>query len=457
MRILITNNSLARRAGSEIYVRDLALALLRRGHDPVVYSNVLGEVAEELRRATVPVIDDLSALNSSPDLIHGQHHLDTMVAVLRFPQVPAIYMCHGWAPWQERPPVYPSIRRYVAVDDLCRERLLTTPGIDAERVDVLLNAVDLARFQARPPLPARARSALVFSNHAAPGGFGDTVVRACRAYGLERVEIVGINSGRTTAEPERLLQEFDIVFAKARAAIEALALGCAVVVADTTGLAGMVDSSNVQRLRRLNFGVRTMQAERITEASVAAALARYDAQDAGRVSAFMRADASFDAAVDRLLEIYGQAQAEAPKPMLAEAERVAASAYLASLSVMLKDREHAQARAHAAEQRLAQQQLAAEEQLLHARAEGTQAIETLRAEHAAQLQEIAARSERIDQEHASEAGALRQALDAAHAQQDALRTAVADAQPQVEALAEIHRSRAWRAVSGYRRFRKWLS
>jgi glycosyltransferase involved in cell wall biosynthesis len=453
VRILITNNTLAGRAGSEVYVRDLALALLRRGHDPVVYSNVLGEVAEELRRATVPVIDDLSALNSPPDLIHGQHHLDAMVAVLRFPQVPAIYMCHGWAPWQERPPVYPSIRRYVGVDDLCRERLLTTPGIAADRVDVLLNGVDLARFQARPPLPARARSALVFSNYAAPGGYGDTIVRACRAHGLERVEIVGGCSGRSTAEPERLLQEFDIVFAKARSAIEAMAVGCAVVVADTSGLAGMVDSNNVQRLRRFNFGVRTMQAQRVSEASVAAALARYDAQDAGRVSAFIRADADFDAGIDRLLDIYGQAMAEGPLPAPADAGHAAASAYLASLSVMLKEREVAQARADAAEQQLAQQQLAAEEQLLHSRAEGTQAIEALGARHAAQLQEITARS----QEQVSQVSALRQALEAAQAQQDALRTAVAEAQPQVEALAEIHRSRAWRAVSGYRRFRKWLS
>jgi hypothetical protein len=414
---------------------------------------VLGEVAEELRRATVPVIDDLSALNSPPDLIHGQHHLDAMVAVLRFPQVPAIYMCHGWAPWQERPPVYPSIRRYVGVDDLCRERLLTTPGIAADRVDVLLNGVDLARFQARPPLPARARSALVFSNYAAPGGYGDTIVRACRAHGLERVEIVGGCSGRSTAEPERLMQEFDIVFAKARSAIEAMAVGCAVVVADTSGLAGMVDSNNVQRLRRFNFGVRTMQAQRVSEASVAAALARYDAHDAGRVSAFIRADADFDAGIDRLLDIYGQAMAEGPLPAPADAGHAAASAYLASLSVMLKEREVAQARADAAEQQLAQQQLAAEEQLLHSRAEGTQAIEALGARHAAQLQEITARS----QEQVSQVSALRQALEAAQAQQDALRTAVAEAQPQVEALAEIHRSRAWRAVSGYRRFRKWLS
>lgn len=42
MRVLITNNTLAGRAGSELYVRDLALALLRRGHTPLAYSTNLG-------------------------------------------------------------------------------------------------------------------------------------------------------------------------------------------------------------------------------------------------------------------------------------------------------------------------------------------------------------------------------------------------------------------------------
>ena len=48
LRVLITNNTAAMRAGSELYVLDLARALLRRGHQPVVYSTVLGDVAESL-------------------------------------------------------------------------------------------------------------------------------------------------------------------------------------------------------------------------------------------------------------------------------------------------------------------------------------------------------------------------------------------------------------------------
>ena len=59
MRVLLTNNTLANRAGTELYVRDVAIELLRRGHHPVAYSTHLGPVAEELRAATVPVIRSL--------------------------------------------------------------------------------------------------------------------------------------------------------------------------------------------------------------------------------------------------------------------------------------------------------------------------------------------------------------------------------------------------------------
>jgi len=107
MRILITNNTLDFRSGSELYVRDLAIALLKRGHIPIAYSTKLGDIAQEIRAATVPVIDNLDALAAPPDVIHGHHHLDTMTALLRFPGVPAVYFCHGWLPWEETPPRFP--------------------------------------------------------------------------------------------------------------------------------------------------------------------------------------------------------------------------------------------------------------------------------------------------------------------------------------------------------------
>src|ERR1043165_6604223 len=155
LRILITNNTLSARAGSELYVRDLASSLLKRGHTPIAYSTNLGEVAKELREITIPVVDDLALISEPPELIHGQHHIETMTALLHFPRVPAVFFCHSWMPWEEIPPRFPLILRYVAVDQTCRDRLIYEHAIPQDRVQVLLNFVDLERFSARAELPAR--------------------------------------------------------------------------------------------------------------------------------------------------------------------------------------------------------------------------------------------------------------------------------------------------------------
>ena len=102
MRVLLTNQSLDQRAGSELYLYELATRLLARGHAPVVFSPKLGRVAAALRNATVPVVDDLGAIGEPPDLIHGQHHLAAMTALLHFPGVPALFVCHGWQPYELR-------------------------------------------------------------------------------------------------------------------------------------------------------------------------------------------------------------------------------------------------------------------------------------------------------------------------------------------------------------------
>lgn len=430
LRILITNNTLASRAGSELYVRDLALALMRRGHLPVAYSSQLGEVAEELRRATIPVIDDLSALNSPPDIIHGQHHLDAVTAMLHFPQVPALYICHGWLPWEELPPVLPSIRRYVAVDDLCLERLLTTPGIDAERAEVLYNFADLRRFKQREALPDRPRSALVFSNYANGQASLEAIRNACRRAGIEQVDVIGAGMGNAAVEPAQLLGRYDLVFAKARAAIEAMACGCAVIVADQVGLAGMVDSVNLPELRRLNFGVRSMQRLELDEETLLAQIQRYDSEDARRVSDWMRREADMERVVDRWLQIYAEMR-EAPISGASPEDQLRAGAsYLRWLAPTVKGRYHADQRAGQA----TQQADDALRQLQHWRPLAEQTLQQVEQRN----HEVARLEEECRQLQAQLAG-QRQVL----ARRDADLAAIVD-------------SRAWRALRPYRALRHWL-
>lgn len=59
-RILIATITMSAGTGTAVYTRDLALALLRRGYLPIVYTSRLGALAVELRGATIPVISPIS-------------------------------------------------------------------------------------------------------------------------------------------------------------------------------------------------------------------------------------------------------------------------------------------------------------------------------------------------------------------------------------------------------------
>lgn len=299
-RVLIATYSATSGSGSDLYTRDLALALLRRGWQPVVFATVLGNVAEELRNATIPVTDDIASIAVVPDVIHGHHHLETLAALARFPDVPALFVCHDGLTWHSTPPRTPRIGQYLAVDRNCRDRMELEHGI--ANVRVLPNAVDLQRFVRRPPLPPRPMRALVFSNAASPDSFASTIKEACAQRGIS-LDVVGRAAGNATDHPEEILSRYDLVFAKARCALEAAATGAAVIVCDERGLAGMLTTDDLDAMRQLNFGMRLLQRP-ITNATIGAEIDRFDASDAARVTDALRAVAGVDLLAEQFIEIY---------------------------------------------------------------------------------------------------------------------------------------------------------
>ena len=340
LRVLLTNNTLAARGGTELYVRDVAVALKERGHHPVAYSTVLGEVAQEIRDAGLEVINNLAALPFAPDVIHGHHHLETITALLHFPQTPAIAYCHGILPWEETPLKFPRILRYLAVSNACRDHLLEH-GIAASRAQVLLNFVDLQRFRPRPPLPPRPTRALVFCNVACEANYLGIVREACQRAGLD-CAVLGKNSGRPHPHPEEVLPQYDLVFAKGRAAIEAMAVGAAVITCGGEGLGSLVTTANFQAFRDLNFGLKTFKNPFEPEA-ILKEIKQYNADDAQEVSRRMRLAANREDAVDRLLMIYREVIQEYSQ-MAPEwtAEEKAAAAYLWWVSPRIKEYEYLQ-------------------------------------------------------------------------------------------------------------------
>lgn len=336
LRILITNFMFATRSGTEVYVRDLALGLLERGHTPIVYSPQLGELAHELRLATVPVVDDLDAIGTPPDVIHGQHHIETMTALLHFPGVPAVYACHDWYSDLDCPPRFPRVLRYVAIDQTCYDKLVFEYGVPEERVSLLLNSVDLDRFRPRRPLSERPRRALVFNSYTVEDDYLRAVYAACEGAGI-RLDVVGQKMGTATSTPEKILAEYDIVFAKGRSALEALAVGAAVVVQCGRSLGPMVTASELERLLPLNFGIRAMRHPESPgglASELSAEIARYDPSDAAEVSRRVRQLAGAGQAVDDLVALYREVVEEHHNtpPVSAEAERRAIADFIRWMS-----------------------------------------------------------------------------------------------------------------------------
>jgi len=301
LTILITNIWLANHAGSEVVVRDLALGLLRRGHRPIVYSPTLGAMADEIRAHGVAIIDDLRKLAEAPDILHAHHSIPCGEALIRFPHVPAVYVCHSFHIWVEAPVHFPQIAAYVAVDEACRDRLVQTEGIDPKHVLIVPNAVDLRRIPVRPAaLPAKPQRALAFGKASVVPEIG----AACALAGLEYTAL-GQQVGRISAGPEQDLVKFDLVFASARSALEALCCGCAVVVCDGRGMSGMATSRNFRTLRTRNFGLRTL-VEAVTVDRCLEEIRGYDAQDAALVAEQARRDADLEGSLDQFEQLYAE-------------------------------------------------------------------------------------------------------------------------------------------------------
>lgn len=337
LRILITCETLTGRGGTELYVRDVALSLLRLGHRPFVYASRLGGVAAEIRDMTVPVVDRLDALAVTPDLIYGQHHLPTMMALLRFADAPAVYVCHDWYGQNAFAPRFPRILRFVAVDVTCRDRLVVEDGVDESRVLLLPNSVDLDRFERRPPLPAEPRRALVFGNYTKENPHLAALRSACAKRGI-RLDVVGELMDNSVAKPEEVLKNYEIVFAKGRAALEALAVGSAVIIYSGIRFLGpMVRAEDVERLLPLNFGIRAMGDALAPEelaSRVEGELSRYDPLDAARATALVRSRAGQAAAMQSIAGLCEEVAAEYEQVKAGldpHSEGVAAACYLERL------------------------------------------------------------------------------------------------------------------------------
>jgi hypothetical protein len=336
MRILISNNSLSRRAGTEMVVWELAQAFRARGHEVAAYSSELGEMAGLIRESHVAVINDPRTCPFNPDIIHGQHHLDAISALLSLPDTPAIFHSHGGLPWVERAPLHPRILHYVGMCPIVTETIGLELGIVPERLHTILNWVDLKRFHTVRTPPDVPRRALVFTRMMEQGFFLDQVMAAFHKAGIALDLAPSLGSGGLP-NPESILPQYDIVLAAGRSALEAIACGCATMIVNHQSSLGLVTPKNFKLLREQNMSPLRMSPQLSVE-SVARQIAEYDAASVALTTQTLRQCASLDQAADQLLKLYQISIDEwktRPRPSPAE-EMDATSQYLRFLTPGLK-------------------------------------------------------------------------------------------------------------------------
>src|SRR4051794_16165729 len=314
MQVLLTADEVSTWTGGELYVFELAQGLRRRGHDVAVHVMHTGPLAEELQREGIPVLHRPSQVRWRPDVIHAQGSIGTRAALATHRGVPVLFVCHSHDRWTQFVPLHPSVRLYAGVSQVCTEALLRG-GTPPERTVTLPNFVDTTSFGRRPSLPDIPRRALMFSNYAKRGGYLEAVEAACARLGLT-LDHLGTGTGTATRNPAEVLPDYDIVFAKGRAAIQALAAGCAVVLCDFAGGGPMVTLAAFDRLREANFGFAALTRPHTADV-LCGEIQRYDALDASRVCDRIRAEASLEGYIDQLEETY--------RTLLTEAERAPAT------------------------------------------------------------------------------------------------------------------------------------
>ncbi len=341
MKILITNHQLKERGGSELFALEIGLALQARGHDVCLFSTLTGAISEAAEAAGLAFVQDPAACPFQPDVIHGQHHLETMAALTRWPGVPGIYFLHGATPWEEQPPKHPRLRKYLGTSPRFGPWIAAACGVTAAEVGTVRNFFDPLKFaQVRPP-DLRTKRAAVFHNTMDPQGKPFAAIRqACETQGLQ-LDGLGTRFGKMTSQPEIDLLNNDVVFAGGRSGIEAMACGCTVIPVTKEQAAQRIHPGNYEEMADRNFTAETNDSH-ISSEQILAELRAIDFSETAAVTARIRSEATVDRTVDALLEHYAfviSAQREAGVATLetAAAEAGDVASYLLSLAQRIKE------------------------------------------------------------------------------------------------------------------------
>ncbi|MDP4127674.1 MAG: glycosyltransferase [Bacillota bacterium] len=308
MKILITTQYLDGFAGTELFTLSLSKKLVQKGHVVYVYSPVLGNTANIIRRNGITVTDNIRDFEKEKfDLIHSQHNVTAILARSIFPDTPMVFMVHGLLPELEQPPSLDiGIEKYIAISEEIRNHLVHDCAIKTEKIEVIRNSVDTDIFSCTKPIRKQPHELVVISNHYTAAVQG-VIEGASKELGIN-VTHLGLPENSLPIEdmPERI-NRADIVVTLGRGVLEALACERNVIVFDMHGGDGIVDDKNFYEIRKNNFSGRRYR-HIYTLDSFKKELLKYDPHVVKRLRQLVVDEHTFEMTIEKLLRIYADAK-----------------------------------------------------------------------------------------------------------------------------------------------------
>jgi len=271
MRVVIGAHALVHPAGTETYVGLIARELQRLGHDVTVHADELGPMAEHMEREQGAVLARTAGeLPGDCDAVLANDAMSTAALGARYPGARLVQVAHSDLFDHQLPVLVPGAVDAVVV---CSERIATRMRALALDVPIvrLRLPVDTDRFAGIGPLPETPRRAVIVSNYL-DGARRSALVEAWGEHGVT-CEQIGA-PGRTELDPAPAMRDADIVVAKARAALEAMACHRAVYVFDEFGGDGWITPESYEAFEADNLAGLATPMPR-TPAQLAADLADY--------------------------------------------------------------------------------------------------------------------------------------------------------------------------------------
>lgn len=270
----------------------------------MIYTHAKGAISDWLADHAFEATDSIASITGPIDVIHGHHNSVAGIAAIRFPGVPAIFVCHDLEAWHDAPPKLPNFKQFVAIGPTSAQRLMQAGWVSPDRISIIPNGVDQDRFRPGPPLPEKCGRALAFCK---ASEMVKPIKDACRRRGIV-VEFAGYGTGSPLEDPAAAMPKYDLVFCSGLTAREALSCRRAVICCDNRGLGGMI---SVQRLKDWgnNLG-RKVLTQALDTKNLIRELDRYDSSDATSAAGMFAAGCSITDCAERYESIYRLAMAE---------------------------------------------------------------------------------------------------------------------------------------------------